>query len=183
MGEKRTREIIGGVKGHPVAIKTELKRLVDAGKIVKVRRSVYDLPARALPTPKSRPMEVVQIPTDSEPVHNDRLLDFFKNPRSQYFWRRSIEKGRACRKLIKRRVKAQYSQEEAETLNYYLSADTNGECNDILYQTPVTDEEKHLMAEQCGYIRAAYLTEDPTHPDIFSSFCGIPLSDFLNQLP
>ena len=43
-GEKKTAEVIASVNGHPSPIKNELKRLVDAGEIVKVRRSMYTLP-------------------------------------------------------------------------------------------------------------------------------------------
>ncbi|MYG00520.1 hypothetical protein F4212_15500, partial [Candidatus Poribacteria bacterium] len=40
----KTAEIIEVVEGQPTAIKNELKRLVDTGKIVKVRYGVYGLP-------------------------------------------------------------------------------------------------------------------------------------------
>ncbi|MCY4553952.1 MAG: hypothetical protein OXC79_09785 [Candidatus Poribacteria bacterium] len=43
-GEKKTVELINTIDGHPGSIKNELKRLVDAGEIVKVRRSMYALP-------------------------------------------------------------------------------------------------------------------------------------------
>ena len=43
-GEKRTAEFVAAIEGHPKAIKNELKRLVDAGEIVKVRWGVYTLP-------------------------------------------------------------------------------------------------------------------------------------------
>ena len=43
-GEKKTAELIEVIEGHPGSIKNELKRLVDAGEIVKVRRSMYALP-------------------------------------------------------------------------------------------------------------------------------------------
>ena len=43
-GEKKTAELIDAIDGHPGSIKNELKRLVDAGEIVKVRRSMYALP-------------------------------------------------------------------------------------------------------------------------------------------
>ena len=43
-GEKKTAELIDAIDGHPGSIKNELKRLIDAGEIVKVRRSVYALP-------------------------------------------------------------------------------------------------------------------------------------------
>ena len=45
-GEKRTSEFVGAIEGHPKAIKNELKRLVDAGEIVKVRWGVYTLPQK-----------------------------------------------------------------------------------------------------------------------------------------
>ena len=45
-GEKRTSEFVGAIEGHPKAIKNELKRLVDAGEIVKVRWGVYALPQK-----------------------------------------------------------------------------------------------------------------------------------------
>ena len=43
-GEKKTAELIDTIEGHPGSIKNELKRLVDAGEIVKVRRSMYAVP-------------------------------------------------------------------------------------------------------------------------------------------
>ncbi|MYB93226.1 hypothetical protein F4054_22435 [Candidatus Poribacteria bacterium] len=43
-GEKKTAELIDLIDGHPGSIKNELKRLVDTGEIVKVRRSMYALP-------------------------------------------------------------------------------------------------------------------------------------------
>ena len=43
-GEKKTAELIAAIEGHPIAIKNELRRLVDIGEIVKVRRAVYALP-------------------------------------------------------------------------------------------------------------------------------------------
>ena len=42
-GEKKTAEIIETVDGNPTAIKKVLKRLLDAGEIVKIRRGVYTL--------------------------------------------------------------------------------------------------------------------------------------------
>ena len=42
-GEKKTAELVAAIKGHPNAIKNELKRLVDTGEIVKVRRGFYAL--------------------------------------------------------------------------------------------------------------------------------------------
>ena len=44
-GEKTTAELIDAIDGHPGAVKNELKRLVDIGEIVKVRRAVYALPS------------------------------------------------------------------------------------------------------------------------------------------
>lgn len=43
-GEKKTSELIEAIEGHPGAVKNELKRLVDTGEIVKVRRAIYALP-------------------------------------------------------------------------------------------------------------------------------------------
>ena len=43
-GEKKMAELIASVNGHQSAIKGEIKRLVDAGKVVKLRRGVYALP-------------------------------------------------------------------------------------------------------------------------------------------
>ncbi len=43
-GEKKTGELVAAIDGHPNAVKNELKRLVDMGEIVKVRRAVYALP-------------------------------------------------------------------------------------------------------------------------------------------
>ena len=43
-GEKKTAELMEAIESHPTSVKNELKRLVDAGEIVKVRRGVYDLP-------------------------------------------------------------------------------------------------------------------------------------------
>ena len=40
-GEKKTAELIVAVDGYPTAIKNELRRLLDAGEIVKVKRAVY----------------------------------------------------------------------------------------------------------------------------------------------
>ena len=40
-GEKKTAELIAAVDGYPTAIKNELRRLLDAGEIVKVKRAVY----------------------------------------------------------------------------------------------------------------------------------------------
>ena len=43
-GEKTTGELVAAIKGHPTSVRNELKRLIDAGEIVKVRWSVYSLP-------------------------------------------------------------------------------------------------------------------------------------------
>ena len=43
-GEKKTSELTAAIEGHPGAVKNELKRLIDSGEIVKVRRAVYALP-------------------------------------------------------------------------------------------------------------------------------------------
>ena len=43
-GEKKTAELTAAIEGHPGAVKNELKRLIDSGEIVKVRRAVYALP-------------------------------------------------------------------------------------------------------------------------------------------
>ena len=43
-GEKRTSEIVDAIDGHPTSVRNELKRLVDAGEIVKVRWGIYTLP-------------------------------------------------------------------------------------------------------------------------------------------
>ena len=59
-GEKQTKELIERVKGHPVAIKTELKRLVDAGEIQKPRRGTYILAntsAQAIPSETDTPVQ------------------------------------------------------------------------------------------------------------------------------
>ena len=42
-GEKKTAEIITAVDGYPTAIKNGLRRLLDNGEIVKVKRGVYTL--------------------------------------------------------------------------------------------------------------------------------------------
>ena len=42
-GEKKTSELTAAIEGHPGGIKNELKRLVDSGEIVKVRRGLYAL--------------------------------------------------------------------------------------------------------------------------------------------
>lgn len=43
-GVKSTSEVIESVKGHPVSIQQELRRLVDAEEVVRVRRGLYELP-------------------------------------------------------------------------------------------------------------------------------------------
>ena len=42
-GEKKATELIEAIEGHPTSVRNELKRLVDIGDIVKVRRGVYAL--------------------------------------------------------------------------------------------------------------------------------------------
>ena len=42
-GERKTAELIAGIEGHPEAIRYELKRLVDAGEIGRVKRGGYTL--------------------------------------------------------------------------------------------------------------------------------------------
>ena len=44
-GEKKTAELVAAVDGYPTAIKSKLRRLVDAGEIVKVRRGMYAIKA------------------------------------------------------------------------------------------------------------------------------------------
>ncbi len=46
-GQLTTAEIVVRVNGSRTAIMDELKRLIDSGEIVKVKRGVYDLPTRA----------------------------------------------------------------------------------------------------------------------------------------
>ena len=46
-GEKTTGELVASIEGHPTSVRNELKRLIDAGKIVKVRWGVYNLPSQA----------------------------------------------------------------------------------------------------------------------------------------
>ena len=43
-GEKKTAELIAAIEGHPTSVRNELKRLIELGDIVKVRRGVYTLP-------------------------------------------------------------------------------------------------------------------------------------------
>ena len=45
-GEKTTGELVASIDGHPTSIRNELKRLIDAGEIVKVRWGVYSLPSQ-----------------------------------------------------------------------------------------------------------------------------------------
>ena len=50
-GEKRTRELIASIEGERTSIMDELKGLIDAGEIVRVRRGVYDLAIRCIGNP------------------------------------------------------------------------------------------------------------------------------------
>ena len=43
-GEKRTAEFMDAIDGQPKAIDNELRRLIEIGEIVRVRRGVYALP-------------------------------------------------------------------------------------------------------------------------------------------
>ena len=43
-GEKKTSELVDAIDGHPTSVRNELKRLVDAGEVVKVRWGFYSLP-------------------------------------------------------------------------------------------------------------------------------------------
>ncbi len=43
-GEKKTRELIAAIEGHPTSVRNELKRLTDIGDIVRLQRGVYTLP-------------------------------------------------------------------------------------------------------------------------------------------
>ena len=174
-GEKTTKEITQAIEGKRTAIMDELKRLVDKGEIQKPRRGIY---RRDHTTEPVTPPKEVQMTTD--PVYDDDLLSLFQNPDAENFFRLSLETSHRRAELIKQRVDAQYSPEELEAINGLLTADANGEPGNTLYDTPVTAEEKQLMAEELGYFRAAFLTEDPTHPDIFPPICGLPLPDFLN---
>ena len=45
-GEKKSPELIEAIEGKPGSIRNALKRLIDTGEIVKVRRSVYALPSK-----------------------------------------------------------------------------------------------------------------------------------------
>ena len=44
-GEKTTGELVTSIEGHPTSVRNELKRLVDSGKIVKIKWGLYSLPA------------------------------------------------------------------------------------------------------------------------------------------
>ena len=44
-GEKTTGELVASIEGHPTSVRNELKCLIDAGEIVKVRWGVYSLPS------------------------------------------------------------------------------------------------------------------------------------------
>ena len=44
-GERTTGELVASIEGHPTSVRNELKRLIDAGEIVKVRWGVYSLPS------------------------------------------------------------------------------------------------------------------------------------------
>ncbi len=43
-GDKKTAELVAAIEGHPTSVRNELKRLIELGDIVKVRRGVYTLP-------------------------------------------------------------------------------------------------------------------------------------------
>ena len=45
-GEKTTGELVASIEGHPTSVRNELKHLIDAGEIVKVRWGVYSLPSQ-----------------------------------------------------------------------------------------------------------------------------------------
>ena len=45
-GEKKTAELVAAVDGYPTAIRNRLRRLVDGGEIVKIKRGVYALPEK-----------------------------------------------------------------------------------------------------------------------------------------
>ena len=48
-GEKKTSELVDAIDGHPTSVRNELKRLIDAGEIVKVQWGVYALPKASGP--------------------------------------------------------------------------------------------------------------------------------------
>ena len=45
-GERTTGELVASIEGHPTSVRNELKRLIDAGEVVKVRWGVYSLPSQ-----------------------------------------------------------------------------------------------------------------------------------------
>ena len=53
-GEKTTGELVSAIEGHPTSVRNELKRLVDAGDIVKVRWGLYTLSPTSEPPPTSK---------------------------------------------------------------------------------------------------------------------------------
>ena len=53
-GEKTTGELVSAIEGHPTSVRNELKRLVDAGSIVKVRWGLYTLSPTSEPPPTSK---------------------------------------------------------------------------------------------------------------------------------
>lgn len=186
-GEKTTKDIVQAIDAKYNSITDELKRLVDKGEIQKPRRGVYVLirseSLNVLDTTIKFDEAPKEVQMTTDPVYDDDRLSLFQNPHAKNFFRLSIETSHRRAELIKQRVDTQYSLEELEAINGLLTADANGEPGNTLYDTPVTDEEKQLMAEELGYFRAACLTEDPTLPDIFPPICGLPLPDFLNQPP
>ena len=186
-GEKTTKDIVQAIDAKYNSITDELKRLVDKGEIQKPRRGVYVLirskSLNVLDTTIKFDEAPKEVQMTTDPVYDDDRLSLFQNPHAKNFFRLSLETSQRRVELIKQRVDTQYSPEELEAINGLLTADANGEPGNTLYDTPVTDEEKQLMAEELGYFRAACLTEDPTHPDIFPPICGLPLPDFLNQPP
>ncbi|RKU25370.1 hypothetical protein C6497_16040 [Candidatus Poribacteria bacterium] len=46
-GDKKTAEFVKAIEGNPEAVKNELKRLVDRGEIVRIRRGIYSTPNTA----------------------------------------------------------------------------------------------------------------------------------------
>ena len=42
-GNKKTADFISAIEGNPEAVKNELKRLIDKGEIVRVKRGVYSI--------------------------------------------------------------------------------------------------------------------------------------------
>ena len=53
-GEKTTGELVAAIEGHPTSVRNELKRLVDASDIVKVRWGLYTLSPTSEPPPTSK---------------------------------------------------------------------------------------------------------------------------------